>query len=787
MKRIMSWLLILVLLITATGCTDTNTVTSITENNDGKYITREQWIEAVGTVFGMDDYVESTPYFTDVLLDSEIFPYVQACYEWRVISTDASTFKPMGFATRGFVISSSVMILNAGDEEYTNDEILDMAVEYGFLKETDRNDEFLQSAVTREEADSLINSVQMVMLSQEAEIISEIDVVEGVEDYSDEIESIELTETDGTYIIAAEIAENLEEGEVFFAPGSTAYSKEDAVKVTSIADNGNGTYTVETMQPDLSEVFEHVKIQGKQYADYDNVIPAEGVEIIPLESPAEELSYTGSDSSGTNLNCVTTYDENGNVVKLKSNSGKSSFEMKVKLTSNGKLELSQEHEDENGKKGMGLGIDSGGNISFGLSKDLEEYGTDDVDAEINIPNPDDEDVKKLFSTMKANVPKFSSAAAQNAIADYNEGLIKKDELIKKLDLGKATSELYERKTFEKGWEISGSIKAENLAVTSNFEFGKTIWGGNNVFDPKHAKIRVTGTITDTLTLKGKLEGEYKVADVPIMFPVGSVNLQIYVYYELNGSVSVSVKVNLDNSVEWSKGSGIRKTNNTTMEKNAEVELDLEAGMTVGAALYLFGLEILSLRVKVGINAVLDASLTQEANVTVDGDELVYEEKYSVKSNFNIYLPVITLDVNKTKNNLLGKIGVSGEWKIISKDSIDDGNVGVKLTIWEIDKPICTFRVVIKRNEEEETTANSLGDYLSLDHFVVSIDEGSSMTVNVENLPAGYKESDLKWKIGDSSVATVSGGVITAKKSGSTTLTVTTSDGKYSAECSVLVN
>lgn len=89
-------------------------------------------------------------------------------------------------------------------------------------------------------------------------------------------------------------------------------------------------------------------------------------------------------------------------------------------------------------------------------------------------------------------------------------------------------------------------------------------------------------------------------------------------------------------------------------------------------------------------------------------------------------------------------------------------------------------------KKETTTTVNQNPSISLSAYVVSLSQGEAQKV-IPTLPDGYSESDLKWSTSDSSVATVSNGVITGVSEGSAIITVTTKDGSYKGQCNVLVD
>ena len=68
----------------------------------------------------------------------------------------------------------------------------------------------------------------------------------------------------------------------------------------------------------------------------------------------------------------------------------------------------------------------------------------------------------------------------------------------------------------------------------------------------------------------------------------------------------------------------------------------------------------------------------------------------------------------------------------------------------------------------------------------SVEEGKDVTLTASVAPSNATNKGVSWTTSNSSVATVSGGIVTGVSVGSATITVTTSDGGFTASCSVTV-
>lgn len=76
--------------------------------------------------------------------------------------------------------------------------------------------------------------------------------------------------------------------------------------------------------------------------------------------------------------------------------------------------------------------------------------------------------------------------------------------------------------------------------------------------------------------------------------------------------------------------------------------------------------------------------------------------------------------------------------------------------------------------------------VTLDVNEKALKTGESFTLNPNVAPSDANNKELSWASSDATVAEVVNGVVTAKKAGTATITVTTVDGNFSAECTVSV-
>ncbi|MDE5618929.1 MAG: Ig-like domain-containing protein [Ruminococcus sp.] len=120
--------------------------------------------------------------------------------------------------------------------------------------------------------------------------------------------------------------------------------------------------------------------------------------------------------------------------------------------------------------------------------------------------------------------------------------------------------------------------------------------------------------------------------------------------------------------------------------------------------------------------------------------------------------------------------------------IDEDNNPIKLFDVHLENfekvPECTVNGEKTTEAATEEATIPVGIF-SLEKSYVSIDVGSSAKLAIESLPSGYSVNDIVWESSNPSVASVdANGNISANSAGTTSITVKTKDGKYSASCAV---
>ena len=93
--------------------------------------------------------------------------------------------------------------------------------------------------------------------------------------------------------------------------------------------------------------------------------------------------------------------------------------------------------------------------------------------------------------------------------------------------------------------------------------------------------------------------------------------------------------------------------------------------------------------------------------------------------------------------------------------------------------------IIELENQQGATIGVTG--VSLNHNALTLNVGDTNTLTATISPSNATNQSVIWSTNNSSVATVSNGVVTAVSTGSAIITVATVDGNYTATCSITVS
>lgn len=769
-KRIIALLMMVVMTMTTTiSCNDSGNRDK--ETKSVEYLTRGQWITMLAQRFGMTDYFSDTPYYSDVDSDSEIFQFVQSCYEWGILSTGTDTFKPDEIATTGFVISTSVLATGINYSEYMtgddpNEGILGLANAKGITNIKYGEDSKLTEGICLVEAAVILNSAVTCYLEEDNgdENYAVATYKEDVVDKTEE-ENLVINDDASQVTMSKEQAEDIQEGTVFLVP-TEEFPEGYALKAVSKTTNEDGTCVVNTERPEIYEVLDAVDIDSTVVADSEHFTPAEGVTIV-------------EDSSSNINNCVPTvvtstsqtYDLNGTEYKV-SETAEASLSAAKTITLNVNLLDGSTNlvEDQT--------------LTGKLSK-MQTY-FDNFEFKGKSSQKSNDDYKSFVTTAEGSRVGFDVDRAYYAKMDeladqYQAGTISQEQFCSQLEAYKQeiTEDAEPVYKYKAGYSLTGKIELQVAATAkAKIDFD---WANTKV---EEFSVTVDSKTSSNITLAGKFVGEQKLGEFNIPLNGGfGINIEVKLFVEANGEIAYNFEICNTTKVEYKSDGGFKSAAEKSAKQSVDVKVSLEAGANLVACLTFWGFDILD--VGITASALLEAKTSfyikdgVEASPS-DNTVTIYEE-VGMKSDATLYLPIIKLKVGCKDGSVLNTLGLSLELKLCSKD------MAQQIKIYDGSDIVKVSRVIdLEEESTEETTQGGTRQGLSIDTYVTVLNVND--TVNIQyTLPTGYTDSDLVWSVGDSSIATVSGGKVTGKQEGTTNITVKTKDGKYKAESTIVVN
>ena len=130
------------------------------------------------------------------------------------------------------------------------------------------------------------------------------------------------------------------------------------------------------------------------------------------------------------------------------------------------------------------------------------------------------------------------------------------------------------------------------------------------------------------------------------------------------------------------------------------------------------------------------------------------------------------------------------YQTITDENLTTTNKTIVTAINELNNMIASILDRIENLENQGGTGGGITipvTGISLSTTTLNLIEGNSSTLTAIISPTNATNQNVVWSTNDSSVATVSNGVVTAVSAGSATITASTVDGNYTANCSITVS
>lgn len=345
--------------------------------------------------------------------------------------------------------------------------------------------------------------------------------------------------------------------------------------------------------------------------------------------------------------------------------------------------------------------------------------------------------------------------------------------------------------------VNGNSAHFDVALGSNGEFAIDISNIRVATDIDFSLFGGLKKADATLSFDDRITASYTAEHYSKSISIGKVRVQLgmtpcnvefslVLNIGMDGEATLTYTSNVVGSVGYKKGAGLSKSldnRNATFDFHAEATVTVEP--TAKVDLRLLGKSIANLKVTTGVVAI--------ANIDVDlmGGQPSCTDIY-------LYVP-LRWGVNED-----GCIMTNISSKLKHSATVWD-SVNSKITArfhWE--DHVLVDDCTRGENDKVETVAMDESglpydeykffDFEELDFGIISLvaiqitlEEGESLNIGILSVPGGYQMSQLVYTVENPEVCSVSGGRVTAAGNGSTTVKVSTPDGKYNTYFTVTVN
>lgn len=691
--------------------------------------------------------------------------------EWEVV--DDKNLNTEENVQKGFVLTTLVKTVGFYEtENLTDEDIAEYGAKNGYSAFSYKSSKDFYDKANKEETIESINNAKQIWLNPNFEENTNVKLKDDVLDLStytyDEQETSSI-EVDNLNDISSETADiddllsndfnslessdrnvvviygkvDIEKGQTYVSPTLGANASNEIYNVEDVEYRDGKTYIINSDQEvDIETVLETAEFSGSGIDDLTTVPIVDGNGIV---------HYPDGSTSISNMSTVSNSPVVTNMAYNLPNA-KSSYLGTLSNPSVENTAVSGEIKIEFGPL----------SASITTSKDsfkCKISGEIDPEKLNNKINDKLKDKLGEKNEVKAKIKVDSGIEIKDISADYNVDLFKRNAYIS-----------------VSGTQVNSIGAKVQVAAKGNYPIGET--------KVENLPEKPSAVITKTL------------AKVPIKsVGVASICLLIKAKIAIDGSIEYVVTTQSTYGAEVKKGN-LRLIKDVNRDKDVNIKAKIEGTVYIGPAIYVGKTNAFSLGFEGGLGA--EYKLTIHVYDKQTKEQLFYQEVGNDIQEFgniestdskgvdfchdvNVYW-ILKAKVD-TESWLAEKLKISFEAEIFGKK-----NASFIDKHYEDGKEVseCT-----RKYDRESTTLdnedNNYSSNIETQELNSSIYEGKTSSIQISALPKGYKKSDLNFISNDNSVVTVdSNGTITGKKSGSTTITISTSDGKYSVEYAVFV-
>lgn len=344
---------------------------------------------------------------------------------------------------------------------------------------------------------------------------------------------------------------------------------------------------------------------------------------------------------------------------------------------------------------------------------------------------------------------------------------------------------------------SDSGSKVDASINGNLTVGiKNIWvdvqykSGWLIISPKEVECKVHFNTEIYSNIHGNVSATIPLGEAYIQV-WGPLNIKVMLTAHLGADGNISISYVADNTltVGWKKGCGLHRN----FDSNSNGEFDVDATLTAEATL------LVDLRVgwKKFSYSLTNAQITSGvvARATIDSDLM---GNLPTCADIRIYVP-LRWGINLQKC-LITDISDSLKYEGIIWDSTNSPiQLHRHFEEWiRTEGDVCTRADVVEQEimTPEGEPLEEIDpfdfepiefDFIELTSYVMYIGDGESMSIGFASIPEGYSKDKLVYEVADSSVCLVESGKVTGKNPGSTTIKISTEDGRLSVTIAVTVN
>ena len=745
----------------------------------------------------MDDFEKDEAYFSDVPATDSIYTAAQSCYEWNVLRDTGKKLKKNDGASLEFAVSTAIYAtgVDLSNEVGKNDceKAINYAVENGIIPSGLNYSKW----VTAEQSQELLSAAQLAYLNQS---FTPVDKVKFLDTVSDQRNSNELTAiNEGEYLIRNG-KPNV--GDVLIAPGTPENPDGVAIKITEITDNGDGTYTVKTCTPELYEVFDEVEYAGVAIPKFEDIIPADGVQITQGSTVSPVSYQSNEDVSYKTMALNYTSTDKPVVATLGSLSNDSDI---IPLGIGDSKETALSFTATcNFTKGTVSINPAWSNASINIEQLLTGSGSatpnKGSDDQYNESLVSGEWFKKTSVFPDKNLFGKNPYDNDKAIEDYKSGKISADELRNALKKSQTKDGLEKTPNitnkFSGGYEIVGSVSISDLYFIPKYKLKTAKVLGIDTGVPtgiESFSIETNYSVSASLSVKGKLENELTVCSIPVSLGgVGTLKFDLIIYAELNGEIAVKASISNNTKTEYSSGK-TKKTTTQSSSASAEANLEFETGPKIKAKLSLCAIPFIDAGVSAAVKVKSSGAIKYSTDWSETDDNFVVNRKTTMGYNLDLYVPIVKLSIGTDKSTLANKLNIKFTWTLVGAEGSNAPLKAVEVNLLDDEVIIWQDSQTLPKNEDKEesssgdsqSSSQSPGGNMQISSYYINLMPGEETAIELD-YPNGYGADDFKWSTSDKNVVTVKNGKLVAKKSGSAIVKAESKDGKYYANCAVYV-